>query len=250
MADSLFSNAAAAADHPGLDGLVDTVDTLLAEGGCPWDREQTHRSLAKYLLEETYEALDAIETDDGSEQATAALKEELGDVLYQVLFHARLAQTEGRFDIDDLAAAVDKKMRDRHPHVFGDAHAETADDVVAVWDAAKAREKSERTSVLDGIPQDLPALALADKVIGRAHKLGLLDATQPGAFQLEDEDDLGKLLLAIVASAKASGLDSERALRSTLRDFQGEIHAAEQAGSDAGVIGVTGGAAGSDSTGE
>ncbi|WP_051224272.1 MazG family protein [Pseudoclavibacter soli] len=244
MSDSqLFSNAPSAGGSA-LDGLVDTVDQLLREGGCPWDREQTHESLAKYLLEETYETLDAIESDDGSPEATQALVEELGDVLYQVLFHARLAQTEGRFDIDDVARAVDQKMRARHPHVFGDAEgnrpvAETADDVVGIWDAAKAREKSSRTSVLDGIPQALPALSLADKLIGRAHKLGLLDASVPGAVPVTDEDDLGKLLLAIVASAKAAGLDSERALRTTLRGFADEIHAAEQAGADAGVIGVS-----------
>lgn len=226
------------AAHPALDALVGTVDRLLSEGGCPWDREQTHRSLARYLLEETYETLDAIETDDGSLAATEALREELGDVLYQVLFHARLAQTEGRFDIDDLAKAVDRKMRDRHPHVFGDAHADTPEEVVAVWDAAKAREKSDRTSVLDGIPQAMPALALADKVIGRAHRLGLPDATRPGAFAVDTEEELGRLLLAVVASAKASGMDAERALRSTLRDFQAEIHTAERAAGDAGVIGV------------
>ena len=132
-----------------------------------------------------------------------------------------------------------KKMIGRHPHVFGDTTAETADDVMAVWDDLKKTEKPHRTSVLDGIPQGMPALALADKLLGRAHKVGLIDATLPGAVNVTAEDELGPLLLAIVASAKANGLDSERALRTALRELQDEIreHEVQQAG-DAGVIGI------------
>lgn len=242
MAD-LFSNAPAAGSP--LDDLVQTVHTLLAEGGCPWDREQTHESLVKYLLEETYEAIEAIETHDAE-----GMREELGDVLYQVLFHAQLSANEGGFDIDDMARAVDAKMHHRHPHVFGDATAETAADVTEVWDAAKRAEKQDRTSVLDGIPRALPALALADKMIGRATKIGVLDEQTKNPFPVENEAELGQLLLALVAGARADGLDAERALRSTLHDFGEEIRSAEHDRADAGVIGVAAADAdGADGTG-
>lgn len=209
-----------------LDELVAVMARLRAPGGCPWDADQTHESLVQYLVEETYELIDAIETGNRDE-----LLEELGDVLYQVLFHADIAaHTPGEdFDIQDVAAHMTAKMVGRHPHVFGDQaaadarHAETADDVVGFWDELKKQEKPGRTSVLDGIPQGMPSLALADKLLGRAEKVGLLDLQEQGGVQVGSEDELGPLLLAIVASAKAQGLDAERALRSTLRDLQGEI---------------------------
>jgi len=209
-----------------LDELVAVMARLRAPGGCPWDADQTHESLVQYLVEETYELIDAIETGNREE-----LLEELGDVLYQVLFHADIAaHTPGEdFDIQDVAAHMTAKMVGRHPHVFGDQaaadarHAETADDVVGFWDELKKQEKPGRTSVLDGIPQGMPSLALADKLLGRAEKVGLLDLQQQGGVQVGSEDELGPLLLAIVASAKAQGLDAERALRSTLRDLQDEI---------------------------
>jgi len=173
-------------------------------------------------VEETYELVEAIETGE-----PADVVEELGDVLYQVLFHSDIAAEAGLFTLEDVAANMTAKMIGRHPHVFGDTTAETADDVMAVWDDLKQTEKPHRTSVIDGIPQGMPALALADKLLGRAHKVGLLDATAPGAINVTDEDELGPLLLAIVASAKANGLDSERALRSALRGLSGEIQAHE-----------------------
>ena len=221
--------------HPKLDELIAVLERLRAPGGCAWDREQTHESLVQYLVEETYELVDAIESGDRDE-----LIEELGDVLYQVVFHSDIAAEAGLFTLEDVAAHMTQKMIGRHPHVFGDATAETADDVMAVWDDLKKTEKPGRTSVLDGIPQGMPALALADKLLGRAHKVGLLDATQPGAVNVTTEDELGALLLAIVASAKANGLDSERALRAALRELQSEIRAHEIEGaSDAGIIGTT-----------
>jgi XTP/dITP diphosphohydrolase len=212
------------APHPKLDELIAVLERLRAPGGCAWDREQTHESLVQYLIEETYELVDAIETGDRDEMI-----EELGDVLYQVVFHSDIAAEAGQFTLEDVAEHMTQKMIGRHPHVFGDATAETADDVMAVWDDLKKTEKPHRTSVLDGIPQRMPALALADKLLGRAHKVGLLDATLPGAVNVADEDELGPLLLAIVASAKANGLDSERALRTALRGLQDEIreHEAE-----------------------
>ena len=223
-----------------LDILIDTVAQLRAPGGCAWDAEQTHASLVQYLIEESHELIDAIEAGSRDD-----MLEELGDVLYQVLFHADIAaHTSGEdFDIQDVAAHMNAKMVGRHPHVFGGTQLETADEVAQAWDGYKAQEKPHRTSVLDGIPQGMPALALADKVLGRAHKIGLLDPNAPQAMPIESEDELGPLLLAIVASAKANGLDSERALRSALRDLQDEIRETEQDDQgegdqfDAGIIG-------------
>ncbi len=224
--------------HPKLDELIAVLAQLRAPRGCAWDREQTHESLVQYLIEETYELVDAIETRS-SAGGTEELIEELGDVLYQVIFHSDIAAEAGLFTLEDVAANMTAKMIGRHPHVFGDATAETAADVIAVWDDVKKVEKPHRTSALDGIPQGMPALALADKLLGRAHKVGLLDATQPGAVNVTDENELGPLLLAIVASAKANGLDSERALRAALRELQSEIREHEVAGSsDAGIIGT------------
>jgi XTP/dITP diphosphohydrolase len=224
---------AAIPSHPKLDELIAVLARLRAPGGCAWDRDQTHESLVQYLIEETYELVDAIETGDRDE-----LVEELGDVLYQVIFHSDIAAEAGLFTIEDVAAHMTAKMIARHPHVFGDATAETPADVVAVWEQVKSVEKAHRTSVLEGIPQGMPSLALADKLLGRAHKVGLLDATAPGAVNVTNEDELGPLLLAIVASAKANGLDSERALRASLRELQDEIRAQEiENSADAGVIG-------------
>jgi XTP/dITP diphosphohydrolase len=225
-----------------LDNLVATAHTLRSPGGCPWDAEQTHRSLVQYLLEETYELIDAIESGNRDE-----ILEELGDVLYQVVFHSDLAQSGSLgepFDIQDVARVSAEKMRGRHPHVFGTPEelekyaANTGDEVMLNWDAHKQKEKPHRQSVLDGIPQALPALALANKVIGKAEKIGLLDPTAEAAVPLEDEAALGKLLLAIVASARASGFDPERALREATRELQVEIRESELDDDlDAGVIG-------------
>lgn len=220
--------------HPKLDELISTLELLRAPGGCAWDREQTHASLVQYLIEETHELVDAIEAGDDAE-----LIEELGDVLYQVLFHSDIAREEGRFTLEDVAAHMTSKMVGRHPHVFGEASADTADEVVAMWDERKKLEKPERSSVLDGIPQGMPSLALASKLLGRAEKVGLVDA-DASAIALANEEELGGLLLAIVASAKSAGLDAERALRSTLRSLQLEIRESETDPDhpDAGVIGV------------
>ncbi|SKB02824.1 XTP/dITP diphosphohydrolase [Agreia bicolorata] len=231
MTNSPFSHAPQQPDVPDsrLDELVRVVAQLRAPGGCPWDAEQTHASLVQYLIEESYELVEALESGTRDD-----IIEELGDVLYQVLFHADLAaHTPGEdFDIEVVAERMTAKMVGRHPHVFGEAVAHTADDVVAVWDDLKAVEKPGRTSVLDGIPQGMPALALADKVIGRAQKVGVLDKDAIETIPMQTEDELGGLLLAIVASAKARGLDAERALRSTLRDLQSEIREAETSARD------------------
>lgn len=226
-----------AAAHPALDELITTVALLRAPGGCPWDAEQTHASLVQYLVEECWELIDAIESGDRAEMI-----EELGDVLYQVLFHADLAaHTPGEdFDLEDVARHMTAKMVARHPHVFGDREAETAEDVVGFWDELKADEKPHRTSVLDGVPMGMPALALAAKVLTKAEKAGvapgprtdgprvtLSGAPSPSDSFPADEAELGEALLRLVAEARDRGLDAERALRGAVRDFSAEVRAAE-----------------------
>ena len=225
-----------------LDELIATAHKLRAPGGCPWDAEQTHESLVQYLIEECYELVDAIEGGKREE-----ILEELGDVLYQVVFHSDLASAGSLgepFDIQDVAAKMREKMVSRHPHVFGDADelaefaASTGDEVMQNWDNHKKREKPERESVLDGIASGMPALSLANKVLGKAEKIGLLEAGVAGPINVEDEEQLGGLLLAIVTSARANGLDSERALRFAVRDLMQDIRKAEVlSASDAGVVG-------------
>jgi len=225
-----------------LESLIATAAQLRAPGGCPWDAEQTHRSLVQYLLEETYELIDAIEAGNRED-----VIEELGDVLYQVIFHSDLGAsgTLGEpFTIEDVAQFMENKMRSRHPHVFGteaelkEFKAETGDDVVQNWDNHKKKEKPGRTSVLDGVPQAMPALALASKVMGKAEKIGLLDNSE-ASIPLSSEDELGKLLLAVVQSARAHGLDPERALREATRELQVEIRSYELSdATDAGVVGL------------
>ncbi|QEO09546.1 nucleoside triphosphate pyrophosphohydrolase [Protaetiibacter larvae] len=206
--------------HPKLEELVAVLEHLRAPGGCAWDREQTHASLVQYLIEESYELVDAIEAGDDAE-----LVEELGDVLYQVIFHSDIAAEEGRFSLEDVAAHMTAKMVGRHPHVFGDAVADTPDAVMARWDELKRVEKPGRSSVLDGIPQGMPALALAAKLVGRAEKVGLAPEAAP-AIPVS-EAALGDELLATVVAARAAGLDAERALRDALRRLQDDIRAAE-----------------------
>ena len=225
-----------------LDELIATANKLRAPGGCPWDAEQTHQSLTKYLIEESYELVEAIESGNREQ-----ILEELGDVLYQVIFHSDLAQSGSlgeSFSIQDVAELSNKKMKGRHPHVFGTPEelerykANTGDEVMQNWDAHKQREKPERESVLDGIPKALPSLMLADKVIGKAQSLGVLGTEEPGAIEISDEDQLGALLLALVLAAKSKGLDAERALRESVRELEVEIRQFELSDDfDAGVIG-------------
>jgi XTP/dITP diphosphohydrolase len=225
-----------------LDELIATANKLRAPGGCPWDAEQTHQSLTKYLIEESYELVEAIESGNREQ-----ILEELGDVLYQVIFHSDLAQSGSlgeSFSIQDVAALSTKKMKGRHPHVFGTPEelarykANTGDEVMQNWDAHKQREKPERESVLDGIPKALPSLMLADKVIGKAQSLGVLGTEEPGSIEIADEDQLGALLLALVLAAKSKGLDAERALRESVRELEVEIRQFELSDDfDAGVIG-------------
>ncbi len=206
--------------------LVEVMDRLRSPGGCPWDAEQTHATLVKYLLEEVYETAEAIEDGD-----TTALREELGDVLLQVVFHARIAQDDEGFDIDDVAAGIADKLIRRHPHVFAGAQANTAGDVEANWEVLKAVEKG-RTSAADGVPLAQPALALATALVGRAAKAGL-DVPVPGVIEPPDqvdEESVGDLLMAVVALARAAKVDPEGALRAAARRYRGLVQAAEGAG--------------------
>ena len=194
---------------PPLLRAVAIMDRLRSPGGCPWDAAQTHRSLAKYLLEETYETLEAIETDD-----MALLREELGDLLLQVLFHARLAEElpEGeRFSVDDVASDLVGKLVHRHPHVFGDVKVDGAAEVNENWERLKAAEKA-RASIVEGVPMGQPALALAAKLVSRAQRAG---ADVPIAG-----DGFGPRLLALVGEAVAAGVDPELALRETSRAYR------------------------------
>jgi XTP/dITP diphosphohydrolase len=200
-------------DVPGarLLDLVTVMDRLRDE--CPWDREQTHRSLARYLLEETYETLEAIEAGDYTH-----LREELGDLLLQVYFHARIAEEDADgFSIDDVAGGIVDKLVHRHPHVFAGLDVADMDEVERNWESLKATEKS-RASVLDGIPVDLPALALADKVLGRAARVDVVPTAA---------ETLGDRLLALVVEARAAGADAEQALREAVRALAARVRASE-----------------------
>jgi XTP/dITP diphosphohydrolase len=202
-------------DLPGsrLLDLVQVMDRI--RGDCPWSGVRTHEELAGYGIEEAYELVEAIEEGDRE-----ALREELGDVLLQVVFHARIAQDDPDepFSVDDVAGAIVEKLVHRHPHVFGDEAAETADDVKAHWLRTKAVEK-QRDSVTEGIPLGQPALALAAKLAGRARMAGI-DAMPSG-------EGIGYELLALAARAEADGVDAETALRAAARTYRDAIRTAE-----------------------
>jgi len=206
-------------DLPGarLLDLVAVMDRLRSPGGCPWDAQQTHESLVKYLVEESFELVEAIEEGDRE-----ALLEELGDVLLQVFFHARIAEEDPAepFGIDEVAGGIVEKLTYRHPHVFGDEHAPTAEHVEANWEQLKAIEK-QRESVVDGVPMAQPALALAAKLHSRAGKAGL-------AVPLPEADDLGSRLLALAIDAQERGLDPEAELRAAARRYREAIRQAEK----------------------
>ena len=214
------------------DALRAAAETMKAvRERCVWSQQITHRDLVPYLIEESHEVIDAVE--DGTR---ADLREELGDLLWQVLFHAAIAaqDPDDPFDIDDVAETLTEKMVRRHPHVFAGAVATTPEEVLVHWNAAKAAEKRERRSVLDGVPAGMPALARAQKVLGRAARVGAgddvalaaHDAAEIGAAP-ESEDELGDMLLMLTATARANGWDAERALRERLRMLEDEVRSAE-----------------------
>lgn len=226
-----------------MERLVDAMTQI--RDRCVWTQAIDHDALVPYLIEESFELVEAIEVGDRAE-----LIEELGDVLWQVLFHAEIASRAGAepFDLDDVAQAALDKMVPRHPHVFGDDVATTPEEVMTLWFRAKAAEKSTRTSVLDGIPRGMPALALADKVLSRAAKLGVErrsdhsdagpDAARPfgggatadngdGDGGRDGELELGRQLLRQVERARRDGIDAEGALRRAIRELEDDVRATE-----------------------
>ncbi|MEO6999857.1 MAG: MazG family protein [Terracoccus sp.] len=207
-------------DVPGarLLDVVAVMDRLRSPGGCPWDADQTPQSLVPYLLEETHEAIEAIESGDQDH-----VREELGDLLLQVVFQSRVAQEHERepFGIDEVAGGLVEKLVHRHPHVFADVEADQDIDAAAVernWDSIKAQEKPHRTHPLDGVPPSLPALARAQKVVSRLEKAGRADLVDT----LASGEGVGSELLQTVRRARSEGLDAEGELRSLLRRLEDE----------------------------
>ncbi len=213
--------------------LVEVQRRLRAPGGCPWDAEQTAASLARYAVEEVYELLEAIASGD-----VDALREELGDVLLQVVFQAQVAADAGRFGIDEVARGLVDKLVRRHPHVFGDATAADADSVMASWDALKRAEKPERTGVFDGVPPAQPALQYVEQLQSRAARRGFdWDADREAAdrvrLELEEflaagDDDaraheVGDLLMSVVGLARRHGIDPELSLRGAAQRFRTRV---------------------------
>jgi len=210
-----------------LQRLVEVMDRLRSPGGCVWDAEQTHESLIKYLLEESYEFIDAIETDD-----RAGMREELGDVLLQVYFHSRIAQDHPTdpFSIEDVAGAIADKLISRHPHVFENLAVSGTDEIIENWEAIKAREKG-RTSAIDGIAMAQPALPLVAKIFYRAEKYKVdLDVPQYESEQEVNEKSVGEALASVIGWAHENGIDPENALRAQAREMIRQIQAADQQG--------------------
>ena len=220
------------------------MNTLLGENGCPWDKEQTHDSLRKNLLEEAHEVIEAIDSKDMEH-----LKEELGDVLLQVVFHAKLAETEGHFNLNDVVQAITDKMIRRHPHIFADVKADDAETVLSNWEEIKKKEKAgkgdkeEPQSVMSKLPPTLPALMKAEKVQQKAHRVGFDwdDAEGPKAKIVEElpappaamkgdgdvEEEIGDLLFSAVNLARFAKVDPEQALNRSVQKFVDRFRAME-----------------------
>ena len=240
-----------------MQSLVETIWRLRQPDGCPWDRKQTHESIGKNMIEEAYEALDCIEAGD-----EAHLREELGDVLMQVVLHAQIAADAGAFTMADVARDINDKLIRRHPHVFGERSATSADEVLAIWDSVKLAEKGAKDAdaaeagerpggLLEGVPRSLPALMEAQKVSRKAASAGFewetvadvwdkvaeeraeFEAEAPGTAERELE--FGDLLFALVNVARKEGIDAESALRASTAKFRGRWAAMENAAYEGGV---------------
>ncbi|MBI5232300.1 MAG: nucleoside triphosphate pyrophosphohydrolase [Coriobacteriales bacterium] len=231
----------------GFDEFVRIIAALRAPDGCPWDREQTHSTIAKNMVEEAYEAVHAIEEGDDRH-----LVEELGDVLLQVVLQAQIGSDDGSFTIDDVVGGISEKIVRRHPHVFGDAEAGTSSEVHATWDRIKRDEKAERgAGLLDEVPSGMPALMQAQTISRKAVSAGFewetlddiwekvheeideLKATEPGSAEAAGE--IGDLLFTVVNLARKQGIDAETALRATNRKFRARWSAMEAAAAQQGV---------------
>ncbi|WP_258071089.1 MazG nucleotide pyrophosphohydrolase domain-containing protein [Pseudoclavibacter sp. RFBG4] len=252
-----------ASDRPELLRLLSVVEAFRGEAGCAWYEEQTHATLVKYLTEESAELVEALESDDPTD-----IREELGDVLFQVLFHSDIAaqRAQGAFTLEDVAREQADKLVRRNPHVFGPTPTRDVDEIIRLWQEAKAIEKRDRTSVLDGVPRGMSALALAQKLLGKERQVGSSPQTVAAApatttdsgwvnhFEMENEPSgseavipklgvvevaaatgdtpdaelaLGRTLLALVRDADARGVDAERAMRLANRELEARIRSAE-----------------------
>ena len=223
------------------DELVKIIARLRAPNGCKWDREQTHKSLKQNFIEETYEALDAIDDDDMTH-----LKEELGDVLLQVVLHSQIASEEGAFTIDDVADGISKKLVHRHPHVFGDVKVNSTDEILANWEKLKKEEKPHRKSVMDGISPSLPALFGAYKISKKAVKVGFewpnidslknciksefeeFDEAVKEENQAHMEEEMGDILFAVVNLARWYKINPEIALANSNKKFMARFRKMEE----------------------
>ncbi len=218
--------------------------TLRSPQGCPWDQEQTHQTIRGHLVEEAFEVVDALENEDFDE-----LKEELGDLMLQIVFHAQMAAESDRFTIDDVTDGIVTKLKRRHPHIFGTSEAKTAAQVLSQWERIKATEK-DRASVLDGVPKSMPALACSQKMQEKAARSGfdwkapedVLDklVEEVGEFEGADspraaEDEFGDILFTLVNYGRHLGIDSELALRRTCRKFRRRFKRMEEAAASQGL---------------
>ncbi len=221
--------------------LVEIMDRLRSEEGCPWDREQTRESLKPFLIEEAYELLEALE-----ENAPEKIKEELGDLLFQIIFHARIAKEKGEFDIRDVLEHITEKMLSRHPHVFADDRVTSSEEVIDRWEEHKKREGKLKESVLEGIPRCLPALLRAQRIQERASRVGFdweraedvydklqeelteLKKAIESADQQEIENEIGDLLFSIVNISRFLGINPEDALRKSTDRFMNRFRYIEQ----------------------
>jgi tetrapyrrole methylase family protein/MazG family protein len=230
-----------------LERLVEIMEALRRENGCPWDREQTRQSLKPFLVEETYEVLEAI--DEGNPEE---IKEELGDLLFQIVFQCQIAAEKGEFDIQEVIDKVAEKMIGRHPHVFGDARYETSAEVLRQWEERKREEGKNRESILEGIPRELPSLLRAHRIQARAARVGFdwqrvddvlkkLDE-ELGEFrealarksQDEIEDELGDIFFVLVNISRFVGVNPEDALRKTISKFISRFRYIEMKAAESG----------------
>jgi tetrapyrrole methylase family protein/MazG family protein len=230
------------------EGLLKIMSALRGEHGCPWDREQTMESLKPFIVEESYEVLEAID-----EKNPDAVREELGDLLFQIVFQCQIAKERGEFDIYDVIDKIGGKMTARHPHVFGDADYKTSEEVLVHWEAQKKKEGKQRESILDGVPKTMPSLLRAHRLQDRASRVGfdwerlddvLLKLDEEirefkEAFEEKDagaiEDELGDVLFTLVNISRFIGVNPEDALRKTISKFISRFRYIEMAAADRGV---------------
>jgi tetrapyrrole methylase family protein/MazG family protein len=232
-----------------LNELIEIMSALRGEKGCPWDKEQTRESLKPFIVEESYEVLEAID-----EKNPEAIKEELGDLLFQIVFQCRIAEERGEFGMEEVIEKIGKKMIARHPHVFGDADYKTSEEVLVHWEAQKKREGKQRESILDGVPKTLPSLLRAHRLQDRASRVGFdwerVEDVLPkleeeleefrtaleGKNQEEIEDELGDIFFVLVNISRFVGINPEDALRKTISKFISRFRYIEMAAKDQGRI--------------